>query len=62
MDPPTCRKNVRALVADPSIRGATALWTTIVKTANDGPMPMPAMNIHSQTRGTGVSAVIPVMK
>ena len=61
-DPPTCRKKVSELVAAPSIRGATALWTMIVKTANDGPMPSPAMNIHSQTLVTGVSARMPVIR
>ena len=30
---------------------------TIVGTENVGPTPRPAMNIHSQTTGTGVSLV-----
>jgi hypothetical protein len=61
-DPPTCRKKVSELVAAPSIRGATALWTMIVNTENDGPMPRPAMNIHSHAVVIGVSARMPVIR
>ena len=55
-EPPIWRKNVRFEVATPSSWNGTAFWTTIVKTANVGPTPRPAMNIQSQTIGTGVSA------
>jgi hypothetical protein len=55
--PPICRKNVRLDVATPSWRNGTAFWMTIVGTENVGPTPRPAMNIHSQTTGTGVSLV-----
>jgi hypothetical protein len=54
--PPTDWKNVRLLVAVPSRSTGTLFWTISVKTANDGPTPMPVMNIQSQTSGIGVSA------
>src|SRR6478735_12601099 len=54
--PPIWRKNVRFDVATPRYWNDTAFWTTSVKTANVGPTPRPAMNIQSQTTGTGVSA------
>ena len=41
--PPICWKNVRLLVATPIRSGETAFWTISVKTANDGPIPSPAM-------------------
>ena len=59
--PPIWRKNVRLDVATPSSWNGTAFWTTIVKTANVGPTPRPAMNIQTQTIGTGVSSVSWVM-
>ena len=59
--PPIWRKNVRFEVATPSCRNGTAFWMTIVKTENVGPTPRPAMNIQSQTTGTGVSSVSWVM-
>jgi hypothetical protein len=61
-EPPTWRKNVSALVAAPSIRGATALCTTIVNTANDGPMPRPATNIQIHSVVTSVFPRSPVMR
>ncbi len=54
--PPICRKKVRLEVATPSMWNGTAFWTIRVKTAKVGPTPRPAMNIQSQTIGTGVSA------
>ena len=48
-------------VATPSCRNGTAFWMTIVNTENVGPTPRPAMNIHSQTTGSGVSFVSWVM-
>ena len=44
---PICRNSVRSLVAAPRSWNGTAFWTTIVKTANVGPMPRPAMNIQA---------------
>ena len=55
--PPIWRKNVRFDVATPSCLNGTAFWMTIVGTENVVPTPRPAMNIHSQTTGTGVSLV-----
>ena len=55
--PPIWRKNVRFEVATPSCWNGTAFWMTIVNTENVGPTPRPAMNIHSQRSGTGVSLV-----
>ena len=55
--PPIWRKNVRFDVATPSCWNGTAFWMTIVGTENVVPTPRPAMNIHSQTTGTGVSLV-----
>ena len=62
-DPPTWRKKVSELVAAPSIRGATALWTTIVK-IGEGRSDAEARRGTSRARraATGVSAVIPVRK
>ena len=37
-------------------RGWTVFWTMSVNTANDGPMPRPAMTIHSHRIGRSVSA------
>ena len=59
--PPIWRKNVRFDVATPSCLNGTAFWMTIVGTENVVPTPRPAMNIHSQTIGTGVSLVSWVM-
>ena len=59
--PPICRKNVRLEVATPSCRNGTAFWMTMVNTEKVGPTPTPAMNIQSQTTGTGVSFVSWVM-
>ena len=55
-EPPIWRKKVRFDVATPSFWNGTAFWTMIVKTANVGPMPRPAMNIQTQTMGSGVSS------
>ena len=54
--PPICRKSVRSLVAAPSSEKGTAFCTMIVKTAMDGPIPTPAMNIQVQSIASGVSA------
>ena len=54
--PPICWKKVTLLVAAPICCGATAFWTTSVKTASDGPMPSPASTIQSQRTGRSVSA------
>ena len=56
-EPPIWRKNVRLLVATPSFENGTAFWTMIVNTDRLGPMPSPAMNIHSNRTGYSVSAV-----
>ena len=44
--PPIWRKNVRLLVATPSIENGTAFWTMIVNTDSVGPMPRPVTNIQ----------------
>ncbi len=54
--PPIWRKNVRFEVATPSFVNGTAFWTTIVKTASVGPMPMPVMNCQTQITGWSESS------
>ena len=56
--PPTCWKNVRLLLAAPSLATGTLFWTTRMNTANVGPTPMPVTSMYAHRTGMGVSACI----
>ncbi len=59
---PICRNSVRSLVAAPRSLKSTAFWTMIVNTANVGPTPRPATNIHAASISGSVSARSWVMR
>ena len=54
--PPIWRKKVRFDVATPSFANGTAFWTTIVKTASVGPIPIPSTSCQTQIAGMSVVA------